>query len=65
MAIKQIEKELQDDKKKIEKYHATLKEKEARYQRMVSLVSRKMMLLKKNLLLTRKTKILHVSLMLR
>ena len=41
MAIKQIEKELQDDKKKIEKDHATLKEKEARYQTMVSLASRK------------------------
>ena len=41
MAIKQIEKELQDDKKKFEKDHATLKDKEARYQRMVSLVSRK------------------------
>ena len=40
MAKKQIEKELQDDKKKIEKDHATLKEKEARYQRMVSLVSK-------------------------
>ena len=32
---------MQDDKRKIEKYHATLKEKEARYQRMVSLASRK------------------------
>ena len=41
MAIKHIKKELQDDKKNIEKYHATLKEKEARYQRMVALVSRK------------------------
>ena len=41
MAMKQIEKELQDDKKKIEKYHATLKEKEVRYQRMDALVSRK------------------------
>ena len=40
MAMKQIEKELQDDKKNIEKYHATLKEKEAKYQRMVSLVSK-------------------------
>ena len=39
--MKQFEKELQDDKKKIEKYHATLKEKESRYQRMVALVSRK------------------------
>ena len=41
MAMKQIEKEVQDDKKKIEKDHATLKEKEARYQRIVALVSRK------------------------
>ena len=39
--MKQIEKELQDDKKKIEKDHATLKDKEARYQRMVDLVFRK------------------------
>ena len=41
MAIKQIKKELQDDKKKIENNHATLKEKEDRYQRMVALVSSK------------------------
>ena len=41
MAIKQIKKELQDDKKYIEKDHATLKDKEARYQSMVALVSRK------------------------
>ena len=41
MAMKQIEKELQDDKKEIEKDHATLKEKEARYQRMAALVSSK------------------------
>ena len=39
--MKQIEKELQDDKKKIEKYHATVKEKEARYQSMVALASKK------------------------
>ena len=41
MAMKHIEKEMQDDKKKIEKDHETLKEKEARHQRMVALVSRK------------------------
>ena len=41
ISMKQIEKELQDDKKKIEKDHATLKEKEDRYQRMVALVSSK------------------------
>ena len=39
MAMKHFEKELQDEKKKIEKNHATLKEKEAKYQRMVSLAS--------------------------
>ena len=41
MALKQFEKELQDEKRKIEKYHATLKDKEARYQRMVAIASRK------------------------
>ena len=39
MAMKHFEKELQDEKKKIEKNHATLKEKEAKYQRMFSLAS--------------------------
>ena len=39
MAMKHFEKELQDEKKKIEKNHANLKEKEAKYQRMFSLAS--------------------------
>ena len=41
MAMKQIEKEVQDDKKKIEKNHATLNDKETRYKMIVFLVSRR------------------------